>query len=216
VKLENDKIANLRREWSSRKLDESNVNSNPIGQFSEWMQEAIDADLLDVNAMTLATADKNGVPSARIVLLKSIDKKGLVFFTNYESNKAKDLAENPNASVMFFWKELERQVRVKGIVEKISKKESEEYFKSRPYESQISAWVSNQSSEVKNRKALEEKFAELIKKYPAKKVPLPDFWGGYRIIPDHFEFWQGRPNRLHDRIAYIKEKGKWKIVRLSP
>jgi pyridoxamine 5'-phosphate oxidase len=216
VKLENDKIANLRREWSSRKLDESNVNSNPIGQFSEWMQEAIDADLLDVNAMTLATADKNGVPSARIVLLKSIDKKGLVFFTNYESNKAKDLAENPNASVVFFWKELERQVRVKGIVEKISKKESEEYFKSRPYESQISAWVSNQSSEVKNRKVLEEKFAELIKKYPAKKVPLPDFWGGYRIIPDRFEFWQGRPNRLHDRIAYIKEKGKWKIVRLSP
>jgi pyridoxamine 5'-phosphate oxidase len=216
VKIENDKIANLRREWSSRKLDESNVNSNPIGQFSEWMQEAIDADLLDVNAMTLATADKNGVPSARIVLLKSIDKKGLVFFTNYESNKGKDLAENPKASVVFFWKELERQVRVTGTVEKILKKESEEYFKSRPYESQISAWASNQSSEVKSRKELEEKFAELKNKYPVKKVPLPDFWGGYRINPDRFEFWQGRPNRLHDRIAYIKEKGRWKIVRLAP
>jgi pyridoxamine 5'-phosphate oxidase len=211
VKIENDKIANLRREWSSRKLDETNVNSNPIGQFSEWMQEAIDADLLDVNAMTLATADKNGVPSARIVLLKSIDKKGLVFFTNYESNKGKDLAENPKASVVFFWKELERQVRVTGTVERILKKESEEYFKSRPYESQISAWASNQSSEVKNRK-----FAELKNKYPVKKVPLPDFWGGYRINPDRFEFWQGRPNRLHDRIAYIKERGKWKIVRLAP
>jgi pyridoxamine 5'-phosphate oxidase len=216
VKIENDKIANLRREWSSRKLDESNVNSNPIGQFSEWMQEAIDADLLDVNAMTLATADKNGVPSARIVLLKSIDKKGLVFFTNYESNKGKDLAENPKASVVFFWKELERQVRVTGTVEKILKKESEEYFKSRPYESQISAWASDQSSEVKSRKELEEKFAELKNKYPVKKVPLPDFWGGYRINPDRFEFWQGRPNRLHDRIAYIKERGKWKIVRLAP
>jgi pyridoxamine 5'-phosphate oxidase len=216
VKIENDKIANLRREWSSRKLDESNVNSNPIGQFSEWMQEAIDADLLDVNAMTLATADKNGVPSARIVLLKSIDKKGLVFFTNYESNKGKDLAENPKASVVFFWKELERQVRVTGTVERILKKESEEYFKSRPYESQISAWASNQSSEVKSRKELEEKFAELKNKYPVKKVPLPDFWGGYRINPDRFEFWQGRPNRLHDRIAYIKERGKWKIVRLAP
>jgi pyridoxamine 5'-phosphate oxidase len=216
VKIENDKIANLRREWSSRKLDETNVNSNPIGQFSEWMQEAIDADLLDVNAMTLATADKNGVPSARIVLLKSIDKKGLVFFTNYESNKGKDLAENPKASVVFFWKELERQVRVTGTVERILKKESEEYFKSRPYESQISAWASNQSSEVKNRKELEEKFAELKNKYPVNKVPLPDFWGGYRINPDRFEFWQGRPNRLHDRIAYIKERGKWKIVRLAP
>jgi pyridoxamine 5'-phosphate oxidase len=216
VNIENDKIANLRREWSSRKLDESNVNSNPIGQFSEWMQEAIDADLLDVNAMTLATADKNGVPSARIVLLKSIDKKGLVFFTNYGSNKGKDLVENPKASVVFFWKELERQVRVTGTVEKISKKESEEYFKSRPYESQISAWASNQSSEVKSRKVLEEKFAELKKKYPVKKVPLPDFWGGYRINPDRFEFWQGRPNRLHDRIAYLKKKGRWKIVRLAP
>jgi pyridoxamine 5'-phosphate oxidase len=216
VKIENDKIANLRREWSSRKLDESNVNSNPIGQFSEWMQEAIDGDLLDVNAMALATADKNGAPSARIVLLKSIDKKGLVFFTNYESNKGKDLVENPKASVVFFWKELERQVRVTGTVEKISKKESEEYFKSRPYESQISAWASNQSSEVKNRKALEEKFEEFKKKYPVKKVPLPDFWGGYRINPDRFEFWQGRPNRLHDRIVYIKERGKWKIVRLAP
>lgn len=216
MNIVNNKITSLRREWSSRKLDESNVNKNPVGQFSEWMQEAIDAELLDPNAMTLATADKNGVPSARIVLLKSIDKKGLIFFTNYESSKGKDLLENPKASVVFFWKELERQVRVAGTVEKISKKESEKYFKSRPYESQISAWASNQSSEVRSRNVLEEKFAQFKKKYPEKKVPLPDFWGGFRIIPERFEFWQGRPNRLHDRITYLKEKDKWEIVRLAP
>jgi pyridoxamine 5'-phosphate oxidase len=214
--INNDDIANLRREWSSRKLDESNVNSNPVGQFSEWMQEAIEVELLDPNAMTLATADKNGIPSARIVLLKSIDEKGLVFFTNYESKKGKDLSENPKVSAVFFWRELERQVRVAGSVEKISKKESEEYFKSRPYESQIGAWASNQSSEVKSRKLLENKFTELREKYPENKVPLPDFWGGFRIIPDYFEFWQGRPNRLHDRIAYLKEKNKWRIARLAP
>ena len=165
MNIVNNKITSLRREWSSRKLDESNVNKNPVGQFSEWMQEAIDAELLDPNAMTLATADKNGVPSARIVLLKSIDKKGLIFFTNYESSKGKDLLENPKASVVFFWKELERQVRVAGTVEKISKKESEKYFKSRPYESQISAWASNQSSEVRSRNVLEEKFTQFKKKY---------------------------------------------------
>ena len=216
MKINNNEIANLRREWSSKKLDESNVSSNPFGQFSEWMREAIDAEILDPNAMTLATADKNGVPSARIVLLKSIDEKGLVFYTNYESKKGKELAENPKASVVFFWKELERQLRIVGAVERISKKESKEYFLTRPYESQIGALVSKQSSEIKNRKSLEEKFEEIKNKYPENKVPLPEFWGGFRIVPDRFEFWQGRPNRLHDRIAYLKEKGKWKIVRLSP
>ena len=216
MKNNSDEIANIRREWSSRKLDESNVSSNPFGQFSEWMREAIDADILDPNAMTLATADKSGVPSARIVLLKSIDEKGLVFYTNYESKKAKDLLENPRASVVLFWKELERQIRVIGTVEKISQKESEEYFTTRPYESQIGAWASKQSSELKGRESLEKKFVEIKSKYPEGKVPLPDFWGGFRIIPEQFEFWQGRPSRLHDRIAYIKEKVKWKIVRLAP
>ena len=216
MKNNSDEIANIRREWSSRKLDESNVSSNPFGQFSEWMREAIDADILDPNAMTLATADKSGVPSARIVLLKSIDEKGLVFYTNYESKKAKDLLENPRASVVLFWKELERQIRVIGTVEKISQKESEEYFTTRPYESQIGAWASKQSSELKGRESLEKKFVEIKSKYPEGKVPLPDFWGGFRIIPEQFEFWQGRPSRLHDRIAYFKEKVKWKIVRLAP
>lgn len=216
MKNNSDEIANIRREWSSRKLDESNVSSNPFGQFSEWMREAIDADILDPNAMTLATADKSGVPSARIVLLKSIDEKGLVFYTNYESKKAKDLLENPRASVVLFWKELERQIRVIGTVEKISQKESEEYFTTRPYESQIGAWASKQSSELKGRELLEKKFAEIKSKYPEGKVPLPEFWGGFRIIPEQFEFWQGRPSRLHDRIAYFKENGKWKIIRLAP
>ena len=216
MKNNSDEIANIRREWSSRKLDESNVSSNPFGQFSEWMREAIDADILDPNAMTLATADKSGVPSARIVLLKSIDEKGLVFYTNYESKKAKDLLENPRASVVLFWKELERQIRVIGTVEKISQKESEEYFTTRPYESQIGAWASKQSSELKGRESLEKKFVEIKSKYPEGKVPLPDFWGGFRIIPEQFEFWQGRPSRLHDRIAYIKEKANWKIIRLAP
>ena len=216
MKINNDEIANLRREWSSRRLDESNVSSNPFGQFSEWMREAVDAEILDPNAMTLATADKNGMPSARIVLLKSIDEKGLVFYTNFGSKKGKDLLENPRASVVFFWKELERQLRVMGTIERTSKKESEAYFKTRPYESQIGAWASRQSSELKSRKLLEEKFAEIKSKYPEGEVPLPDFWGGFRIIPEQFEFWQGGPNRLHDRIAYLREKDKWRIIRLAP
>ena len=214
--LNNEEITNLRRTWSLKKLDESNVKKSPFEQFSAWMKEAIDAKILDPNAMTIATADKNGVPSARIVLLKSIDEKGLVFFTNYESRKGKDLLENPKASVVFFWKELERQLRVTGTVDKISKKKSEEYFATRPYESQIGALASKQSSEIPDRKSLEVKFAETKNRYPENKVPLPDFWGGFRIIPNRFEFWQGRPNRLHDRIAYLKEKNEWRIVRLAP
>lgn len=214
--LNNEEIANLRRTWSLKELDESNVSKSPFEQFSVWMKEAIDAQILDPNSMTIATADKNGVPSARIVLLKSIDEKGLIFFTNYESRKGRDLVENPKGSVVFFWKELERQLRVAGTVEKISKKESEEYFVTRPYESQIGALASKQSSEIPDRKSLEVKFAEIKNRYPENKVPLPDFWGGFRIIPNRFEFWQGRPNRLHDRIAYLKEKNEWRIVRLAP
>ncbi len=214
--LNNQEIAELRRDWSLKELDESNVSKNPFDQFSTWMKEAIEAQILDPNAMTLATADKNGIPSARVVLLKSIDEEGLVFFTNYESKKSKDLLENPNASVVFFWKELERQLRVAGAVEKISKKESEEYFKTRPYESKLGAWASKQSSEIPGRKSLEEKFSEMKNKFGENDIPLPDFWGGFRLMPKEFEFWQGRVNRLHDRIAYIKENEKWKIVRLAP
>ena len=213
--LNKEELANLRRTWSTRKLDETSVGKNPMDQFSLWMQEAIEAQILDPNAMTLATSDSEGNPSARIVLLKGIDEKGLVFFTNYGSKKSGDLSENPKAAVVFLWKELERQLRVTGNVVKVSKEESGEYFKSRPYESRIGAWASNQSSIVPDRNYLEEKFEEAKKKFPME-VPLPDFWGGFRIIPERFEFWQGRESRMHDRIAYIKENGDWKIVRLAP
>ncbi len=214
--MNNNEIANLRRDWSLKELDESNVSENPFDQFSIWMQEAIEAKILEPNAMALATANKKGIPSARIVLLKNIDRHGLVFFTNYESKKSKDLMENPNASVVFFWKELERQLRVSGSVEKISKKESEEYFKTRPYKSRLSAWASKQSSEIPGRKSLEEKFSEMKNRFGEDNIPLPDFWGGFRLIPIEFEFWQGRVNRLHDRIVYLKKNDAWKIVRLAP
>ena len=213
--MTNEELANLRRDWSSRKLDENNVDKNPFEQFQLWMKEAIDAEILDPNAMALATADKSGTPSARIVLLKNIDEKGLTFYTNYTSKKSSDLLENPKASVVFFWKELERQLRVTGSVEKVSKEESEEYFKSRPYDSKIGAWASKQSREVPDRKSLEASFEEYKNKFPGE-VPLPDFWGGFRIVPERFEFWQGRPGRLHDRVVYLKENDSWKIVRLAP
>jgi len=213
--LNNQELANLRRIWSTRKLDENSVAKNPVEQFSLWMTEAIEAQILDPNAMTLATADKDGIPSARIVLLKGIDEKGLVFFTNYGSRKSDDLLQNPKAAVVFFWKEVERQLRVMGKVIKISKSESEEYFKTRPYESRIGAWASKQSSIVPDRNYLEEKFEETKNKFP-DDVPLPDFWGGFRIIPERFEFWQGRESRLHDRVVYIKDNAEWKIMRLAP
>jgi len=214
--INNDEIASIRRDWSMKELDEKSVNKNPFEQFSIWMQEAIDAKIVDPNAMTLATADKSGIPSARIVLLKGVDDRGLTFFTNYSSKKGNDLSENPNAAIVFLWKELERQVRVDGEVEKLLKTESEEYFKTRPVESQIGAWASKQSSEIPDRKFLENKFEGEKKKFGSKNIPLPEFWGGFRIIPARFEFWQGRVNRLHDRVVYKKENGKWKIVRLAP
>lgn len=213
--IDNEELANLRRTWSSRKLDESSVCNNPVDQFNLWMQEAIKAEILDPNAMTLATSDKDGKPSARIVLLKGIDEKGLVFFTNYGSKKSGDLLDNPKAAVVFFWKELERQLRVMGNVVKVSREESESYFKSRPYESKIGAWASKQSTIVPDRNYLEEKFDEAKKKFPSD-VPLPEFWGGFRIIPERFEFWQGRENRMHDRVVYQKKNNDWEIVRLAP
>lgn len=214
--INNDEIASIRRDWSLKVLDENSVNKNPFEQFSVWMNEAIEARIVDPNAMTLATADKSGIPSARIVLLKGIDDKGLTFFTNYNSKKGNDLLENPNASIVFFWKELERQVRVAGKVEKLSVKESEEYFKTRPVESQLGAWASKQSTEIPGRKFLENKFEEAKKKFGNENIPLPDFWGGFRILPERFEFWQGRISRLHDRVVYKREKGSWEIARLAP
>ncbi len=212
----NTDISKLRRDYLFTDLDENKVKINPFDQFNVWMEEAIKADLIDPSAMILATADKNAVPAVRVVLLKRVDKEGLVFYTNYESKKGKDISENPQASLLFFWKELERQIRISGKVKKVSKKESESYFHSRPYESQLAALASKQSSIIPGRKHLENKFDELKNEFNGKEIPLPAYWGGFKLVPESFEFWQGRENRLHDRISYLKEKNKWKIVRLAP
>lgn len=212
----NTDISKLRRDYLFTDLDENKVKINPFDQFNVWMEEAIKADLIDPSAMILATADKNAVPAVRVVLLKRVDEEGLVFYTNYESKKGKDISENPQASLLFFWKELERQIRISGKVKKVSKKESESYFHSRPYESQLAALASKQSSIIPGRKHLENKFDELKNEFNGKEIPLPAYWGGFKLVPESFEFWQGRENRLHDRISYLKEKNKWKIVRLAP
>lgn len=209
-------ISHLRRSYSAKKLMEDSILLDPLEQFSVWMKDAIKSNIIEPNAMMLATVNSGGAPSARIVLLKDYNERGFVFFTNYKSSKAKDLNENPHASLLFFWDVLERQIRVSGNVKKISVEESEEYFKSRPRENQLGAWASEQSSVIKNREVLDEKYKFFMKQFKGKKIPLPEFWGGYRIIPNKFEFWQGRENRLHDRILYKKFRNKWKIERLSP
>ena len=197
-------------------LNENSVLSDPISQFSVWMDEAIESNLIEPNAMILATSSKKGVPSVRTVLLKGFDDKGFVFYTNYESLKAKDLNENPIASLLFLWLELERQIRITGKVEKLSNEESEKYFSSRPRESQLGAWASKQSSVIANREVLEKQYEVMKQKFDGKEIPLPPCWGGYRVLPYNFEFWQGRESRLHDRISYTLKTGKWHIERLSP
>ena len=214
--INNTDISIIRRNYSLEILDESNVEANPFKQFSKWMEEALKSDLIDPTAMALATSDKKGIPSIRVVLLKGFDEHGFAFFTNYESHKGNDLINNPNASILFFWKELERQIRISGTIEKTSSKESEEYFHSRPIESQLGAWASRQSSIIADRKYLENEFHNLSIMYQDKQIPLPPFWGGFRLIPNNFEFWQGRENRLHDRISYRINNKNWEIVRLSP
>ena len=210
-------IAELRREYASRSLSEEKSLASPIDQFTLWFDEALKSQLLDVNAMTLATASAGGEPSARTVLLKAFDANGFVFYTNYESAKARDLAANPRACLLFFWAELERQVRITGAVSKVSAAESERYFQSRPLESQISAWASAQSSVVPNRAQLEERYAELLARYATGPVPSPPFWGGYRVAAESIEFWQGRTSRLHDRLLYTKQgDGSWSRSRLAP
>ncbi len=197
-------------------LRESNLNPDPIEQFVRWYTEVEKQSVDMYDAMTLATADASGMPSARMVLLKGFDKDGFVFYTNYSSTKAQELEANPRACLVFYWKEVQRQVRIWGTVEKVSREESEAYFQTRPYDSQLGAWASHQSSIIPDRNVLEKRFEELTQKYPENKVPLPDFWGGYRVIPAVFEFWQGRPSRLHDRIKYTKKDETWEIVRLAP
>lgn len=200
----------------SNELNEISINKNPFIQFAKWYESILNSNLNEPTAMMLSTVDINGNPSARIVLLKEFDDSGFVFYTNYESRKGENLKENPKAALTFFLDEQGRQIRIEGTVEKIIRETSKKYFSSRPRESQIGAWVSAQSSVVPNRDFLEKKYVELEEKFGNEEIPLPDFWGGYRVIPNYFEFWQGRENRLHDRICYKKENDEWKIFRLAP
>lgn len=208
-------ISQLRREYSSGSFTEKNTSSSPVEQFDKWLTEAETAGFLDPNAVAVSTVDDSGMPTARIVLLKSFDSAGFVFYTNYESKKGMDLAANPQASMLFFWDKLERQVRIQGKIEKISPEQSDKYFQTRSYTSKIGACASKQSKKLSSRYKLLREVAGYIAKHPIN-VPLPPYWGGYRLIPEYFEFWQGRESRLHDRIIYEKVDNAWKISRLYP
>ena len=216
MELTRENLQNLRQDYRVASLSENDVAANPFLQFKKWFSDAVEAQLYEPNVMTFATADSDGKPSARIVLLKGFDENGFVFYTNYESRKANDLVENPQAAAVFFWAELERQVRIEGIVSKIDKETSEAYFHSRPIGSQIGAIASPQSSVITDRTLLEEKVSMLTAEYEGKVIPKPDNWGGYLIEPKRIEFWQGRSSRLHDRITYDFIEGFWKISRLAP
>ncbi len=197
------------------RFNESYADPNPFAQFKRWFDEACNSEIIDANGFSLATADRNGAPSSRMVLLKEYDERGFVFYTNYGSRKGKDLAQNPIASALFYWKELERQVRIEGAVEKVSKERSEEYFFTRPLESRLGAWASKQSRPLQSRFSLLRRVAGYAVKYPVNP-PLPPHWGGYRIVPARFEFWQGRESRLHDRFEYLLEGDVWNSRRLYP
>lgn len=209
-------LSEVRREYQLKQLDPKEVNNDPIRQFEIWMNEALDAKTSDPTAMTLATASAEGKPSARIVLLKYFSHDGFFFFTNYESRKGTELEANDQAALLFFWPELERQVRVEGHVVKASPELSDSYFASRPAESQLSAAISPQSKEVKDRSSLEELWKKKQEELGDEAIQRPDFWGGYRLLPDKIEFWQGRANRLHDRVLYSRDGDSWKLVRLAP
>ena len=208
-------LAHLRKDYALKTLDEKDVDRDPMKQFGVWMVEAIHAQVPEPTAMTLATVDGDGHPSARIVLLKGVDPKGFVFYTNYESRKGRELSTNPAAAITFLWKELERQVRIEGRIEKVSAEESNAYYETRPLGSRIGAWASPQSEAIESRDWLETRWSHFTDKF-GEKPPRPPHWGGYRLLPEYVEFWQGRMSRLHDRIVYRRHDNGWEIARLAP
>lgn len=217
TKLSDKSISHLRKEYTIAGLTENELDPNPFKQFRKWLNQALGAGLPEPTAMTLATATKGGKPSARIVLLKNVDEEGFVFFTNYGSRKGRELLKNPAAALVFHWVELERQVRIIGTAKKVSREESAQYFRTRPIGSQLGAWASKQSEILESRQEIEKRVLELEAQYANKEIPVPPAWGGFRIKPTEIEFWQGKPNRLHDRLRYAPNRGgKWRIERLSP
>jgi len=209
-------ISDIRKEYKLKSLDEKDVLPDPFDQFEKWWEDALASTIDEVNAMTLATANKQGKPAARVVLLKGFNKDGFIFFTNYQSNKGAELLENPQACLVFFWKELERQIRIDGIVEKVSKEESDEYFRSRPEGSKIGAWSSPQSKIINSREVIEKNIIATKERFNGVEIKRPSHWGGYIVKPSAIEYWQGRSSRLHDRILYTKLEDVWKIERMAP